>query len=192
MPTLIGVSGLCGSGKSTAIQFLTSICPAIRVYVGGIVLEELERRQLERDPESECKIQSALREEHGQDALAVMAASQVAKHLSEGHHVLVDAIFNLSEFNLYKEKCLPCDTVTLAIHASFYLRCERLAARPERRLVPDDIRKRDWNEVMNLGAGTAITLAQHHISNNGSLQELQQNLIAFWNTVRTLADLRRV
>jgi dephospho-CoA kinase len=184
MPTLIGVSGLCGSGKSTAIEFLTSICPAIRVYVGGIVLGELERQRLERNPENERKIQSALRQEYGPDVLAIMAAPQVNKHLSEGHHVLVDAIFGPNEFDLYKARCPPCDTTTLAIHASFHLRCERLAVRSERRLSPDDILKRDWNEVMNLGAGTAITLAQHHVGNNGSLQDLQQNLVAFWNTFR--------
>jgi dephospho-CoA kinase len=191
MPTLIGVSGLCGSGKSTAIELLASICPAVRVYVGRIVLDELKRRRLKRTPENERMIQSALREEYGRDALAVMAAPQVATRLSEGHHVLVDAILSPDEFNLYKEKCSPRDMVTLAIHASVHLRCERLATRPERRLAADDIHKRDLNEVLHLGTGTVITLAQHHISNNGSLHDLQQNLIDFWKAVRTLADLRR-
>src|SRR6266700_832641 len=112
MAILIGVSGLCGSGKTTSIRFLSSRCPGEIVYLGGMVLLELERRKLDRTPENELKIQNEIREEHGSVALAVLAAPIVSRHLDNALNVIVDAIFSPDEFSFLRSRFPGCKAVT--------------------------------------------------------------------------------
>lgn len=191
MPFLVGISGLCGTGKSTGIEFLRSNHSADIVYLGGLVLQELDRRGLPRTPESERVVQTEIRNKHGPNYLAVLALPRVAEALGNGRDVIIDAIFNPDEFGFLKESCPDAVPFTVAIHAPFHLRCDRLAARHERPLTPDDIIARDLNEVTKLKIATAITLAQHHVVNDATLDIFQNRIRAVWGVAQELSRASR-
>jgi dephospho-CoA kinase len=184
MVTLVGVSGLCGSGKSTGVEFLSVFCPGDVVYLGGLLLQELIKRQLNQTPENELRIQNELRAKHGDAALAALACPIVAGHFNEGRSVIVDAIFSPDELNYFRSQFPRIRSVTLAIHASRHIRCGRLLVRKVRPLTSEQVLARDANEVLKLGASRAIVLAEHHIVNNGDLDSFKNNLMSFWDLVK--------
>lgn len=88
MAYLIGLAGLSGAGKTTAIDHLVSIGVGGRVYLGQIVLDEVEKRGLLRLPENERTVRLALRAELGLDILAKRAAPDIDGLLANGMNVL--------------------------------------------------------------------------------------------------------
>ena len=71
---------------------------------------------------------------------------------------------------------LRADVVTIAIHAPRWLRKRRLSARPHRPLSSLDVDERDRSEVQKLGKAEPIVLADLHIVNDGSREELHSAL----------------
>jgi dephospho-CoA kinase len=121
---LIAVAGLAGAGKTTAIDHLESLGAGKRVYVGGLVLDEVRARGLQVTPENQKLVRLDLRRARGPDAFAVLAAPLVRDILSSGANVLLDAIFCVEEYRYFRQLCAD-PVLLLAISASF-----RCAGRP--------------------------------------------------------------
>ena len=63
---ILAIVGMCGSGKSTAIDYLTEH-NIPKVYFGGVILKALADDGVEDTPENEKRYREELREKEGKD-----------------------------------------------------------------------------------------------------------------------------
>ena len=63
---IVAIVGMCGSGKSTAIEYLTER-GIPKVYFGGVILNAIKEAGEEITPENEKKFREGLREKEGKD-----------------------------------------------------------------------------------------------------------------------------
>lgn len=178
MVGLVGVTGLSGSGKTTAAKHLSMLTGGQFLYLGQTVLNEVSARGLPDTPENERQVRMELRQ-NGPATLATPYVDWVAECLERGIPVFVDAIFNQKEFDLLASRVPSGSARLLAIQASFDIRSARLEHRSERPFNADELRKRDKTELEGLGTGTVIEAAKYAICNEGTLEEFCQQLAAF-------------
>lgn len=183
MTFLIAVTGLSGAGKTTAVNYLKNFARAEKVYLGQFVLDEVRARGLPFGPENERTIRLDLRAHHGPGALAVLATPVVQRFLRDGIHVLLDAVFELAEYEQLKKCCENADLVLLAIEAPFDIRARRLSERAERPYTPQQLRLRDETECARLGTDKVMATAANKIINESSMQLFENQLQAFWDRI---------
>jgi dephospho-CoA kinase len=182
MATLVGVAGLAGAGKTTAVQYLSGRSGGEVVYLGGTVIEEVLARGLPDTRENERRVRLELRQSNGPTALAIPYAEKVAELIASGVSIFVDAIFLQAEFDLLKSRVPVGSAYLLAIEASFDLRCDRLAKRPERPFSREELAERDKTELTQLGTAAVIAAADHTIRNEGFLEDFHRSLTTFWDS----------
>jgi dephospho-CoA kinase len=123
MTHLIAVAGHTGSGKSTAVEYLKTLCGGEIVYLGSAVLDYMNMAQISITPQNELYWRLKLREQDGPAAFAKMKAATIISSLASGVPVLVDAIFAPDEFKLLKSRADGYPTYLIGITASFETRC---------------------------------------------------------------------
>ncbi|RMB54628.1 dephospho-CoA kinase [Sphingomonas sp. PP-CE-3A-406] len=175
---LIGLCGLAGAGKTTAIEILQQHGHGMRVYVGAMVTAEVKHRGLPRTPASEKLVREELRSAEGMGALAQRALPWIHATLSTHRIALVDAIYCEAERDIYRAE-FGQKFAMLAVATSVENRATRLSIRNLRPLSPDDLATRDRYEIERLGTTQVMDLADHTICNDGSLDEFEQALDHF-------------
>ena len=172
-PDAVAVVGLAGSGKSTAAAMLSDSLSCPVVYFGGAVLSEVARRGLPPDQASERLVRRHLRKEHGMAALAILNEQSIRDALRSSPLVVIDGLYSWSELDFLREQF---DVAVIAIHASRRARHARMQARLERSLSAADLDARDRHEVTELDKAPPIVLADAHIVNEGTENELRAAL----------------
>lgn len=181
---LVGVTGLAGSGKTTAVQHLSKLTGGRVLYLGQTVLDEIRARELPETRDNERRVRIDLRREKGPAALAVPYVDVVAECVGNGIPVFVDAIFTPEEFDILRSRLPNGPARLLAIHASFDIRRMRLALRSERAFNADELRERDKTELEVLGTANVIAAAEHTIRNEQTLEEFYRELANFLDRCR--------
>jgi dephospho-CoA kinase len=171
LPEVLAVVGLAGSGKSEATGIVASEHGYEVVYFGGVVVQEVERRGLEVNPANEKVVREDLRASEGMDAIARRSLPAIQAILERGGRVGVDGVYSAGELDVLRSE-LTVPVVTLAVHAPRYLRKERLARRAVRPLTAAEVDARDQLEVANLDKAPPIALADLHVVNDSTLDEL--------------------
>lgn len=186
--TLVGMSerknvkilafvGLAGSGKSTAVEYLTEKGYP-KVYFGGIVLDEVKKRGLELTQENEQPIREELRETEGKDFVVRRIIKQINDLIDAGQHrIIADGLYTWTEYKTLKHE-FPGEVYLVAIVAPRPLRHHRLSQRPVRPLNAEQADQRDWAEIENLEKGGPIAIADHFILNDGDLKKLHTQIDA--------------
>ena len=172
----MAVSGFAGTGKTTAVDHLARSFPGTLVYLGEVVLDEMERHGLERTRANEHATRRRLRAEGGADAMVRAREGRISCLLGNGAVIMVDAILNPVELGRLREIVGPSPFTLIALRASLDVRCDRLAKRLERSFSPDDLRQRDEHEQGELGIGDVMDAADHQVWNDGSLEEFTARL----------------
>ena len=162
-------------GKTTSVEVLEGLGRGARVYVGAFVTAEVERRGLPPNPQSERQVRGELREEGGMAALARLALPTIAAIRQAGRVPLVDAIYCAEEYELYRTTFEDA-IVRLAINAPRSERVKRLAARNLRPINDGELAARDAFEFDRLGLETVISAAEHAVTNDGTLDDLEATL----------------
>ena len=176
---LVGVTGLAGAGKTTAVGYFSDLTSGRILYLGETVLSEVRARGLPQTPQNERDVRMDLRRKKGQAALALPFVDIVAECVASRIPVFVDAIYTKEEFNTLRSPCSKRGAHLLAIDASFRVRSTRLAARQERPYSCAELRERDKIELERLGTSAVMAAADHTISNEQSLDEFHRKLSAF-------------
>jgi len=183
---IIAFVGLAGSGKSSAVDYLTEKGYP-KVYFGGIVLDEVKRRGLELTQENEQPIREELRAKEGKDFVVRRIIQQIHELVEAGQHrIVADGLYTWTEYKALKHE-FPGELTVVAIVAPRHLRQNRMASRPVRPLTAAQLDQRDWAEIENIEKGGPIAIADHFIMNDKDLDNLHQqvddacNHIEFYN-----------
>lgn len=172
---ILAFVGLAGSGKSTAVEYLTAKGYP-KVYFGGVVLDEVKKRELELTPDNEQTIRESLRESEGKDFVVRRIIEQISHLIDAGqHHIVADGLYTWTEYKILKHE-FPGELNLIAIVAPRPLRHHRLTQRPVRPLTNEQADQRDWAEIENLEKGGPIAIADHFILNDGDLTKLHTQI----------------
>jgi len=170
--TVIGITGMPGSGKNTIREIVHELGLPI-VVMGDEVRAEAKRRNLEPTPENIGKVMLQIRAEEGPGVLAKRCVPKVKA--SGGQIVIIDGVRSQHEVDEFSKE-FPNFKV-IAIHASPRTRFKRLLKR-DRSDDPKDWEtfiERDQREL-NVGIGEVIATADHMIVNEGTKDYLRKAL----------------
>lgn len=174
---ILAFVGLAGSGKTTAVEYLTEKGYP-KVYFGGVVLEEVRKRGLELTQENEQPIREELREKQGKDFVVKRIIQQINDLVAAGQHrIVADGLYTWTEYKVLKRE-FPGELTVVAIVAPRALRHRRLMMREVRPLMGHEVDRRDWAEIENLEKGGPIAIADHYIINDGSKEKLHSQIAA--------------
>jgi dephospho-CoA kinase len=172
---ILAIVGMSGSGKSVIVDHLTSKGYP-KVYFGGMIYKEMEKRGIERteDGESEKKFREQIREEEGKDWVVRQVIAEVKDLIAAGQkRIILDGVYSWTEYCILKHE-FPKALTFLAVVVDKKLRYERVAVRPGRAFDGNAIRERDRSEIENLEKGGPIVAADYYVLNNGTVEELEK------------------
>ena len=164
--------GLCGVGKSEFPRIIQAQYGYSIVYFGGQVTKEVARRGMPSGPESEREVREQLRADDGMDAVARLAKGEIADLLAADERVVIDGAYSQAEID-YIKTTLAEPISTLAVHSRKSHRYKRMERRPVRPLTPDQLGERDIREIAALDKATPIALAEIHLVNDGTMDDLE-------------------
>jgi dephospho-CoA kinase len=172
---IVAFVGLTGSGKSSAVEYLTDKGYP-KVYFGGVVLDAMTKEGIEHTQENEKPFREALREREGKDFVVKRIISQIHDLIGAGQHrIVADGIYTWTEYKAMKRE-FPGELTVVAVVAPKHLRHHRLTQRPIRPLTDTEANERDWAEIENLEKGGPIAIADHYIINNGNLDHFHEQI----------------
>lgn len=176
---IIAVVGMCGAGKSIVSDYLVENGYQYLRF-GQITLDEVKRRGLTPTEDIEKGIREKFRQEHGMGAFAILNQPKIDECLKKGN-VVIDGLYSWAEYKILKEK-YSSQLKVLAVHAQPQLRYSRLENRPldesmkNRPISREDAIKRDYSEIENIEKGGPIAMADYHVLNTGTKDELISQL----------------
>ena len=174
---IIAVVGMSGSGKTVAVNHLTDQ-GIPRVYFGGMIYKEMERRGIERseDGESEKEFRQMIRETEGKDWVVRQVINETNDLIAAGQkRIVLDGVYSWTEYTTLKHE-FPKLITFIAVVVDKKIRYKRIAKRPDRPFDGAAIRERDRSEIENLEKGGPIVAADYYILNNGTKEELCDRL----------------
>lgn len=172
---ILAFVGLPGSGKSTAIDYLSEKGYP-KVYFGGVVFEAMKEEGIEITPDSERAFRVSFREEHGKEVVVNRIIEQI-QHLADAgqHRIIADGLYTWTEYKVLK-KAFPGELIVISIVAPRHVRYHRLEKRPIRPFTPAQAYDRDVHEIENIEKAGPIAIADHFIINDDSINSLDTQL----------------
>ncbi|MBQ7802299.1 AAA family ATPase [Candidatus Saccharibacteria bacterium] len=174
---IVAFVGMSGSGKSVAVDYLTEK-GIPKVYFGGMIYKEMERRGIERTPdgESEKKFREEIRETEGKDWVVRQVIEETKSLIEAGQkRIVLDGVYSWTEYVTLKKE-FPGEMTFIAVVLPKKLRYKRVAVRPERPFSHNEIVERDRSEIENLEKGGPIAAADYYILNDGSVKEMHEKI----------------
>ena len=172
---IIAVVGMSGSGKSVVVDHLTSKGYP-KVYFGGMILKEMEKRGIEITAENEKEFREMNRAKEGKDWVVKQVIAEVKDLISAGQkRIVLDGVYSWTEYKLIKHE-FPGVVTFLAVMTTKKLRYARVAERVVRPLNTQEIQMRDAAEIENLEKGGPIVAADYFVLNNGTMDDLKERV----------------
>jgi dephospho-CoA kinase len=170
--TVIGVTGMPGAGKDTAIGVFRELGFPI-IVMGDEVRAEAKKRGLTPTPENVGKVMLQIRAEEGLEVLARRCVPKIKAEKSPV--VVIDGIRSMHEVQEYRKE-FPNMRV-MAVHASPRTRFRRLTKRG-RSDDPQDwatFTERDQREL-GVGLGNVVATADLMVINEGTIEDFRKRL----------------
>ena len=168
---ILAVVGMCGSGKSTAIDYLIEK-KIPKIYFGGIIYQAMAEAGIERteDGESEKKFREEIREKEGKDFVVKRVVTEAKKLIEAGQkRIVLDGLYSWTEYKILRKE-FPTEMTVVAIVVPKALRRKRLAERPDRPFDAQAAAERDRSEIENLEKGGPIAIADYYVDNSGDIK----------------------
>ena len=174
---IIALVGLAGSGKSSAVEYLTEK-GFPKIYFGGVIYKAMDEAGIEKTWDNQQKFREEIRRREGKDFVIKRVIKNIHDLINAGQNkIVLDGLYTWSEYKFLKHE-FPGQVVVIAIVTPKYLRYQRMAKRAERPMQPHEVDQRDWSEIENLEKGGPIAIADYFIINDGSLEQLHQKIDA--------------
>lgn len=174
---ILAVVGMSGSGKSVVIDQLTAKGYP-KIYFGGMILKEMEKRGIEINPENEKAFREEIRASEGNDWVVRQVIAEVKDLISAGQkRIVLDGVYSWTEYQILKHEFPGCLTF-LAVVVNKNLRHKRVSTRTVRPLNTQEIQMRDKAEIENLEKGGPIAAADYYVLNNGTMDDLKNDVNA--------------
>lgn len=172
---IVAFVGLAGSGKSSAVDYLTEK-HIPKIYFGGIIYKAMEEAGIEVTWESQQKFREEIREREGKDFVVKRAITEVRNLIAAGQHrIVLDGLYTWSEYKILKHE-FPGEMTVIAIVTPKHERKARMAKRPERPMTSQEVDERDWSEIENLEKGGPIAIADYFVHNDKDLEWLHSQM----------------
>ena len=176
---IIVFAGMPSSGKSEAVKIVNERnIPVIRM--GDMVWEETKKQGLEINDKNVGMIADKMRKKYGMDIWAKRTLKKI-ETIKEKNLLVIDGVRNIEEIETFK-KNLGKDFIVIAIVASDETRQKRFLkrGRADDSKNIKDLKKRDKREL-GWGLGNVIASADIVISNEGTVDDLQNEIIKILN-----------
>ena len=174
---IIALVGLAGSGKSSAVEYLTEK-GFPKIYFGGVIYKAMDEAGIEKTWDNQQQFREEIRRREGKDFVIKRVIKNIHDLINAGQNkIVLDGLYTWSEYKFLKHE-FPGQVVVIAIVTPKYLRYQRMAERIERPMQPHEVDQRDWSEIENLEKGGPIAIADYFIINDGSLEQLHQKIDA--------------
>lgn len=171
---ILAIVGMCGSGKSTAIDYLTER-KIPKIYFGGVILKGMEEAGLEDTPENEKKFREEIREKEGKDFVVNRVVKEAKNLIDAGQkRIVLDGLYSWTEYKILRKE-FPTEMTVVAIVVPKALRRKRLAERPVRPFNAQEAAERDKTEIENLEKGGPIAIADYYIDNSADIKTFHDN-----------------
>ena len=173
---ILAIVGMCGSGKSTAIDYLTER-KIPKIYFGGIIYKAMAEAGIERteDGESEKKFREEIREKEGKDFVVKRVIDEVKNLIDAGQkRIVLDGLYTWTEYKILRKE-FPTEMTVIAITVPKALRRKRLAERPDRPFDAQAAAERDRSEIENLEKGGPIAIADYYVDNSADIKTFHEN-----------------
>lgn len=172
---IVAFVGLAGSGKSSAVDYLTEK-HIPKIYFGGIIYKAMEEAGIDVTWQSQQKFREEIRAREGKDFVVRRAINEARNLIAAGQHrIVLDGLYTWSEYKILKHE-FPGEMTVVAIVTPKHERKSRMAKRPERPMTPQEVDERDWTEIENLEKGGPIAIADYFIHNDRDVEWLHQQL----------------
>ena len=171
-----------GSGKSEAVEEFVK-AGFTRIYFGDATFLKLKELKLPVTPENEQYARDLLRASGDNGIYARIFLPEIEKAIVKGS-VVIESMYSWSEYKIIKER-FGEDFSVLCIATDAPLRRERLASRKVRPLTQEQSIARDYSEIENIEKGGPIGIADHYITNNGSLTNFKAKVCQYIDTLTT-------
>ena len=172
---IVAFVGLAGSGKSSAVEYLTEK-RIPKIYFGGIIYKAMEEAGIDVTWESQQKFREEIRKKEGKDFVVKRAVKEARDLIAAGQHrIVLDGVYTWSEYKILKHE-FPGEMTVIAIVTPKHLRKTRMANRPERPMTSQEVDERDWSEIENLEKGGPIAIADYFVHNDRDLDWLHEQL----------------
>lgn len=176
--SIIGISGMPGSGKSIVSEMATEK-GAIIVSMGDIIREEAKKRG-----ESTGETAANLRKEHGQYIVSELTIKKIKKLQEEGvkNSIVVEGIRSHHEVEMFKENF--GNFIIVSVFANSNLRFNRL----KERMREDDSQDydgflvRDYREL-GFGLGNVIALSDKILINESDIESFKEKINEFFEEI---------
>lgn len=172
---IVAFVGLAGSGKSSAVDYLTEK-HIPKIYFGGVIYKAMEEAGIEATWESQQKFREEIRQREGKDFVVKRAITEARNLIAAGQHrIVLDGLYTWSEYKILKHE-FPGEMTVIAIVTPKHERKARMAKRPERPMTSQEVDERDWSEIENLEKGGPIAIADYFVHNDRDLDWLHEQL----------------
>jgi dephospho-CoA kinase len=173
---IIAFVGLAGSGKSSAVEYLTEK-GFPKVYFGGILYKAMNDAGVEINWDSQKTFREEIRKKEGNDFVVKRAIKEVHNLINAGQRrIVLDGLYSWSEYKILKHE-FPGEITVIAVVTSKHLRKQRMENRPERPMSSEEVDERDWTEIENLEKGGPIAIADYFVANDKTLDHLHRQLV---------------
>ena len=174
---IIALVGLAGSGKSSAVEYLTKK-GFPKIYFGGVIYKAMEEAGIEPTWDNQQKFREEIRQREGKDFVIRRVIKNIRDLINAGQNkIVLDGLYTWSEYKILKHE-FPGQVVVIAIVTPKHLRYQRMMKRLERPMQPREVDQRDWSEIENLEKGGPIAIADYFIINDSDLTQLHQKIDA--------------
>ena len=174
---IIGITGTLAAGKGTVVRYLVEKKGYVHYSVRAFLIEEIKRRKMSVDRDSMHEVANDLREKYGAAYIVEQLYVQAEKAWNDA---VIESIHTAGEAEALRNHQ---HFLLLAVDADQKLRYERLV---QRKSETDDVsfekfQEQEALEISNTdpskqNLASCIAMADFVVYNNGSLEELHQQL----------------
>lgn len=179
---IVWITWTLGAGKGTIVEYLVQHKGFIHYSVRAFLIEEIEKQGMPINRDAMVHVGNELRAEHGSSYIVEQLYEQAR---SGGRHAIIESIRNPGEVQALKAKAAQenGDFTLLAIDADPKIRYERIMERGSetdqvgyQEFIMNEQREMTNTDPNKQNVGACIALADYTFINNGTLEELHEQI----------------